>query len=201
MKSNIFAAVVAVASFVAIAPEADAVVINSLFERTSSDGDHIDFPGSRAVVSDRFNENHRGITEFDITSLGSFLTATLSFTMTIEVNNPFNIRLRTFAGNGVFDLAGDFSGASTPIASFSNAGPVIGDVFSFDVTSEVLAATDFIGFRLQRRNNPPGSNNRAVFRNFQITTTVSEPGTLAMLGLGLAGLGLATRRRSGSSAL
>ena len=98
-------------------------------------------------------------------------------------------------------MGGDFSGPSTPIASFSNAGPAIGDVFSFDVTSEVLAATDFIGFRLQRRNNPPGNNNRAVFRNFQITTTVPEPGTLAMLGLGLAGLGLAVRRRTSPSGL
>lgn len=200
MRSSVFTAVTAVASLMAIAPQADAAVINSLFEETSSQGSHNDFGGVRAVVADAFGEDHRGIVEFDISSLGSFSTATLSFSLFDETGEPFDINLDTFAGDGVYDQGGDFFSLGTLVTTFSNALPVAGDILSFDVTSEVLAATNFIGFRLQRTNDPAGFffENTADFRNFQISTDVAEPGTLAILGLGLAGLGLATRRRNAS---
>ena len=94
-------------------------------------------------------------------------------------NGPVTIT-QDFTPNGDFDwalLLGAYSFASNP-----------GDNFNLDLSHTVT-------FNYQ---GPEGSNTESVsglFDNYSVPTSVPEPGTITLMGLGLVGLALSRRRR------
>ncbi len=98
-----------------------------------------------------------------------------------------------------FSLAGalvsDFS-SSTSLGGFTSAAttgaPIPGQVFSFAPTM-----ARFVRFQISNvHGSPPNVNiGEVAFGDTTVATTVPEPGTLTVLGLGLAGLGVIRRRK------
>ncbi len=194
-----------VASLNIVGSIADAGTILPAFVQTSSNGNHNDFAGTRAVVSDYYGEDHRGIAEFDITALTPFSTASLTFNLFTEAGAPLQIDLSAYHGDGLISLFSDFSVVPFSLVSqFSNGPYDPGDPLTFDITAALNAAVlngdTHLGIRLQRTNYTGGSAY-ADFRNFRIETTeissVPEPSSLAIFGIGafVAGAGALRRRR------
>jgi hypothetical protein len=198
VKSSKICAAMAFAFASFASPMSSAAVINSLFTQTSTQGTHNDFPGNRAVISDAFGEDHRGIAEFNIGSLGAFSSATLKFNVFSDSGGSRQISLVSYDADGVYSQSGDYSAASTGlISSFNASSFAAGDTLSFDITASLFSALanseSFIGFRLAKQT----TGSIVDFRDFSIVTSsaVPEPSTMALLGLGLFGF-LASRRKS-----
>ena len=191
------ALVLAIASFAS--PVASAAVITSAFTQTSTNGNHNDFSGERAVVSDAYSEDHRGLVEFNIASLAPFSAATLNFNVFSDSGGTMAMTLVSYDGNGVYSMSGDYSAAATSlVSSFSTTSFATGSVMSFDISASLASAVanskNFIGYRFARQ----GTGATVDFRNFSIVTTaaaVPEPTSVALIGFGVLGL-LASRRKS-----
>lgn len=189
--------VLAIASLAS--PAASAAVITSAFTQTSTNGNHNDFSGDRAVVSDAYGEDHRGLVEFNIGSLAPFASATLNFNVFSDNGGTMALTLVSYDGNGVYSMSGDFSAAATStVSSFSTTSFATGSALSFDIGASLASALanskNFIGYRLARQ----GTGATVDFRNFSIVTTpaaVPEPASVALFGFGILGL-LAARRKS-----
>ena len=155
-------------------------------------------------------EEVRGLSEYDLAGL----TAGTAF-VTFDVYQagglfagsndfPFDgfIQIDAYAGDNLESIA-DFEAATRGIVgSFSTSGLLVGNSLSFDITGlfndALNDALPSLGIRLAALTDP--SAGAWTFNNFRLTssddtTTVPEPGTLAMLGIGLVGIGLARRRR------
>ena len=129
-------------------------------------------------------------------------------------DQPFSGRIfvDAYDGNNLEDIS-DYQVASVgAVGSFVVTGnpapnPAVGSIFSFDVTAllnaAILGGDTSFGIRLvEDRANADYANNLAwTFDNFRLTTddqttqpTVPVPGTLALLGLGLAGFAISRRK-------
>ena len=97
-------------------------------------------------------------------------------------------------GSNVRDhFMGGFCNVQTDaIATASFGGGVIFDVYKFDLSGLVGPITEFTfqNFGRGRAGSP-----LIAGVTFDVTIDVPEPGTLALLGLGLAGMGMARRKK------
>ena len=107
----------------------------------------------------------------------------------------FSSQQNAFAMNYV-----DQGGTSTFNLDFFNGATNVGST-SF-VTASINAA-EFIGFvsttlfdRVEIRESNSGGDLNEVFLFFSAESTIPEPGSLVVFGLGLIGLGYARRRRA-----
>ncbi len=152
------------------------------------------------------NVHDHGILEFDITSLSGVIpTTTLDMTIRdidFGFSNPGGEQLDIYDyfGDGLLTTA-DFT-AGTFFTSIVNTAAI--ETISVDVTSLVQSAVDasqsFLGIRFDTPNFNTGNGHRYDDNNgVPAVLTVSEvsvpePNTLALLALGLAGIGFSRRR-------
>lgn len=191
-------------ALLALGSVAQAEIILPTFTNTSSSGNHTDFGGTRAVVSDSFFEDHRGIAEFSLAGLQPFTSATLEVDV-FDVSGPgLMIDLVAFHGDNVYSIGGDWSIASfATITSLNSATLVDGQHLSINISSALASAVAngdiALGLRFQRNGAPTDLSNLADFRNLRIVTQaaeVPEPASLAIWGIGSLGMAWCANRRA-----
>lgn len=153
-------------------------------------------------------QEDRGIVEFDISGLTSPVgQALFDLTQIGSDGDGFQINVFGYTGNGTLEL-GDFP-LGAMLASFTvPAGAE--SAISVDVTGfindQIAINSEFVGFNLRLpimsivteplvfvSGTGPASPILTVDEEVRI---LPEPGTLALLGLGLLGLGFIKRRRA-----
>lgn len=150
-------------------------------------------------------QEDRGIVKFDISGLTSPVgQALFDLTQIGSAGDGFQINVFGYRSNGTLELD-DF-----PLGAFLTGFTVpagAGSAISVDVTGfindQIAINSNFVGFNLRLPTttivtNPLGfisgtgaSSPTLTINDVQV---ISEPGTLAILGLGLLGLGFAGRR-------
>lgn len=170
-------------------------------------------PAGKAEVGRYSTEEVRGLSEYDLTGLATSPAAFVTFNVfkagglfVGENDTPFDgtIDIEIYQGNNTEDLS-DFEAPTVAfVMSFATAGLSVGEVISADITTWFnQAITDgwtSLGIRL--RNEPLHATSQAwTFDLFRLTTedettAIPEPGVLGLLGIGVAALGMARRRRS-----
>ncbi|MEM9300782.1 MAG: hypothetical protein AAGE01_01645 [Pseudomonadota bacterium] len=130
--------------------------------------------GVYIVPESSIDEEVRGLAEFPASS-GGASSSTLSFEVTNvgglfdQPGGDFEILLEAYVGNGLEELTDYSAPAIGTIARFQTGGLMVGDVFSYDITSvlaQALAAEGGLGVRLRPVSDPMGS--AMVFGEFLI---------------------------------
>ena len=165
-----------VAFITLVSSNAAAVIVSSTDAYTSADGTHRHTTGTNtAAVGRWFSEEVRGIFEFDISSLGGFTSASLTFDLADRgslfyggggSNYLGDFNVIAFSGDGDANDS-DFSVLGTLVGMGSAAGLLIGDSLTFDVTSALGSITgDYMGILLDPLSSTTGVNTEIVFTNF-----------------------------------
>ncbi len=116
-----------------------------------------------------------------------------------ELTGPFSVDDLADLGGFILDILSECSPGATAInldgahvatCLFESAGPLSGDIFLGIGVFPTLALLEDIG--------PEDEELEAIFLGFDahiLLTEIPEPATLSLFGLGLAGLGVLSRRR------
>jgi len=179
----------------------------------SSTGGDFGNPAGLAEVGEFGGDNCeevRGLSEYDLFGLvtgPAFVTFEVYqagglFTGSNDFPFDGTIQIDAYAGNNLENVS-DFEAATLGIvASFLTGDLIVGNTLSFDITALFNdALTDGLtsfGIRLAAITDP--NAGAWTFSNFRLTssddtTSVPEPGTLALIGIGLFGMGAARRRK------
>ncbi len=180
----------------------------------SSTGGDFGNPSGKAEVGRFFDEEVRGLSEYNLAGLSNAPSAFVTFNVFKAGglfdganDTPFTGTISIFAyqGNNAEDISDYQAMSFASIGSFGvGPGVSVGDVFSFDITDAFNFAIDegfaSLGIRLQAV--PLNPNSQAwTFDTFRLTSdnqtsgAVPEPATWAMLILGFGAIGIAARRR------
>jgi hypothetical protein len=163
---------------------------------------HVDV-GQGVAVNYFDNERGKGFAEFDLSGLSTG-PAVLSFKVSSFSDNFTNfphayffpIRIYAYVGDNMVELNDYLTPTIGQVGTFASMGLEIGDQLSFDVTgflADVMeTGATSIGFLFQSDNlvGPP-----SAIRFGDLALTVPEPSSIALLALGLMGLGIARRRK------
>lgn len=160
--------------------------------------------GTLTKVSDMITENLAG--SIDITNNGAS-SATFSAHLT-------NVALKTFTGltTTSTSISGTASGTLAPGASTgvlpltgtsSGSGTTMSGLSAFEVASVLASATDKGSLSLLSSTGDASAvftdtgevTDKLVYTYTPTTVTTPEPGTIALIGTALAGLGWARRRK------
>ncbi|MEX2616441.1 MAG: PEP-CTERM sorting domain-containing protein [Alphaproteobacteria bacterium] len=160
------------------------------------------------------SDSAQGAIEFSLAGVSNPVSSALLqvFDLSSATSFPGNTLVNIFGytGDGALSFAGDFdAGGATSIGSFTFVDGQVAP-FEVDVTAFVnslIGTAGFAGFNLrlgetsefvdlQGQNGSPDTNPQLILTadNGNIDE-VSEPGTVALLGIGLLGICAATRGR------
>ncbi|GMT39632.1 MAG: hypothetical protein IEMM0001_0367 [bacterium] len=147
------------------------------------------------------NWNDVTFIDFDVSGLTDTVSsAVLGFQTRRDQNGTFGrpIRISSYDANGVPELS-DYTLAQIELGIIYNPSSYGTTLLTFDVTSTInslIGASDFAGFAFSTY----GPNSQIFIQGVPtlgITpAVVPEPTTLALFGIGLAGLGFARRKKS-----
>ncbi len=190
-----------------LAVNANAAIINSIDEATVANGTHTHSTnGGFSGVGYWFSEESRAVVEFDTSSITGNNTGTLSFDLSTpgglccgqSQNYLGDFNIYAFEGDGTVSNA-DYFLTNTLLGTSSALGLSVGDTIFIDISAFL---TTFSSNNLGIVFDPLGANSgrlaqETVFNNFQIDSisSVPEPATLALLGLGLAGIGFSQKKK------
>lgn len=123
-------------------------------------------------------------------TVNSNINGTVGFSWDVFLEDPLYI-------TGIFEFL--LNGVATAIFDIDLSGDIAPPLFvnEFGASLFDIAAGDVFGFRLSTFGLDPGFGDASdlVISDFRVVGTVPEPGTLALLSLGLAATGFTMRRR------
>lgn len=170
-------------------------------------------PAGKAEVGAFSTEEVRGLSEynlaglvagpafvtFDVFSAGGLFSGTNDFPFTGTID------IYAYTGNNTEDISDYEAAATSLVGSFSTSGLAVGDILSFDITSELATALgnsdSSMGIRLQTNGGRPSNGGAWTFDDFRLTSTddttnrVPEGGGAVVLLFGVTLAGMARVRR------